>query len=274
MNPYQTIRLAGMALADGETGRSSCPWCTGGNAHEQCFVVTRYGGTIKYHCFRASCGGPSSGAIGGNGDPTYMRPVKEKPKPKVFDWETYDVGPEVGGYLWEKYSIDEAAVYVHRILQSSGGDIVVPIHNRRGMISGRVIRLRNPRHQKVLTYHEVGSNGLAWFNHAARRPDRPLVIVEDVFSAIRCAAYTHSVALLGTDLNAEQAQDIAAGAYPRVILLLDDDASAKAVRLAVKHRTNIPYLEVVRLAGPDVKDMPIAQSDRLFSRLLKQEKQA
>jgi len=103
-----------------------------------------------------------------------------------------------------------------------------PKYTHRGWvlrdISGRAL-------SKTLTYMEEGQEALSWYRD---HPDAPTIVVEDIPSAVRAAKYMNSVALLGTSIGAARAAEIASYSH-RVILALDQDATAKSFRYAKKY---------------------------------------
>lgn len=264
MTPYAEVQLAATGLRAGDSIKIRCPWCWGGASKEISMSVTRTTTGILYHCFRASCDRFSRGSLGG-GMRSSWAPIKKSPTVREFDWETYAPTDETLQHLWDRYRIDEAMARDHRLLQSSGGDIVVPLLARSGTRNGVIVRLRNPRGRiKVLSYPGHESNGIAWFLHEPGMIGTNLILVEDVFSAIRASQYMDAVALTGTSLNIEQACDIAAAGHGRIYLALDQDAAGVAVRMATRYRGTLPNMRVVRLEGPDIKDMTDAEADEFF----------
>ena len=271
MTPYEEVMLASQECSDGETRHMLCPWCRGGRTQEQSMFVTKRGTTILYHCFRASCTGKSSGAIG---RPARGLSIKKKVTPvREFTWETYPLSDGTREWLWDNYCIEEDTAKEYGLLQSAGGDVVVPMWSRSGSRSGNVVKLRKPSGRaKSMTYPGRGYSGLSWFIS----PDLPercssVVIVEDVFSAIRASQYMHAVSLNGTNMNPVQAQEIAAEGYQQILLCLDEDATAVAVRHVRKYRAILPNMRVKRLGGADFKNRTIKELDEFFKKELEHE---
>lgn len=267
MTPYETIMLSAETLPNGQTISIICPWCVGGRTREVSLYITRFGAVIKYHCFRASCVGSSSGQIGGI---RTAQAVKEKgsPTPHVFDWDTYPLTDGALEWLWTMYYIYEDIAFYYRLSQSVRGDVVVPMFARTGERTGNIVKLRNPNGRpKILTYPGESSSGLSWFM-GAHEPTERLIIVEDSFSAIRASEYLDAVALLSTNMNDTKAQEIAAGKYKEVLLCLDADATAVSVRIAKRYRAYLPNVRVVSLVGPDLKNRTQQSLNEFFKELL------
>lgn len=83
-----------------------------------------------------------------------------------------------------------------------------------------------------------------------------LFLVEDQMSAIRLAQKYHSVSLMGTNLSDTKVEEIREqeDLYEKIYLCLDNDATYKAIKLALKWKRALPNLQV-RGLGTDIKDM-------------------
>ena len=82
-----------------------------------------------------------------------------------------------------------------------------------------------------------------------------MLCVEDIVSAVKAAQYTTTVALGGTHLSEEMVWEITRIADDRPILLaLDQDATAKAVKFAKKYALWGNF-QVIPLSK-DIKDTP------------------
>lgn len=282
MTPYETIRLIGSNLSKNETTRGVCPWCQGGSTREQSFAVTRDGPTAKYVCHRNSCTYPSSGYLALSGAPTKMKGLKPKPKPKEYHRETRLLGEENYNYIYRRWQLVKEVVDSYRIKEAEANDmLVIPTYNQDGVQQGLELK-RGHKYtvSKSYVYHGNTADGLAWFNvrpeykvpdalllgaHMKKEFfDNSLLIVEDVMSAIKANAFINTLALMGTSMNAEQAQKIADAGYDKVLIALDADASSKAVKLASRYRTLLPMRVV--LLEKDIKDMHYGAVAELISR--------
>lgn len=268
MTPYESIRLVAKALGSDESVRGVCPFCHGGRTKENSFITTRVRNIVKYVCHRATC--QRSGSMSISGAPTPINKPKIKPKAKTFTWDTFPLDKESRGYLFEKYQFSADVINAFRIVQSSGRDIVVPFYNDMGVQQGYVVRLKHPKGKsKALKYPGKVCDGLAWCNSP---PDYQLhsdllnrslsnipyindslLIVEDVFSAIKASYFIPTVALLGASLSLEQAGKLAAKEYKHIYLALDADATARATNIKRNYNALLPNMYVMPLKK-DLKD--------------------
>lgn len=270
MTPYEEIRLAGATLSSGESMRGICPWCHGGRSKEESFVVTRKGGDLMYVCHRASCTGRSNGVLSISGNPTKLRPVKEKEREHALTCATYPISQEVAAELRDRFQFIRPVIEYYGLVQSKEGDVIIPIYNSRGLVQGHERRVREPGKAKAIRYNGIGADGMGWYSamptygvpneylvqeyRGRRYTDECLFVVEDLYSAMKVNAFSHSLALLGTAMSPEKAAAIATMQYERVFLALDKDATAKAAALVRRYRGILPELQVVPLER-DIKDM-------------------
>ena len=82
-------------------------------------------------------------------------------------------------------------------------------------------------------------------------------------SAVKLSKYMPTVALLGTSLSPEGAQEIASMKPKHVTIALDEDASNTAYRLRRFYALMWPACDVIKLKK-DVKDMSYHQIEELF----------
>ena len=271
MTPFETIRLAARYLDTDASVRFRCPWCRGGRNKENSFIVTRNLFTAKYICHRATCSSnDSTGYLCINGKPSTLPIVGVKSKPAEFTEKTYKPSTYVLKSLESRFQLPPEAIAYHGIKQTADNDIVIPIYSDTGTHQGNVVRLDKITNTKAKTYHKNGSDGMGWFRG---KPEYNLdstlvdsahlyneygkhcvVLVEDMYSAIKANYFMDSVCLLGTSFNSEQAAKVSSMGYKRVLLALDYDASAKAVSTAIRLKVILPTLRVV-LLHKDLKDI-------------------
>lgn len=103
---------------------------------------------------------------------------------------------------------------------------------------------------------------MSWYK-MLRKSDT-LVIVEDQVSALKVAPHHHALALLGTHIGDDKAQEIKEGKYSKILLCLDNDATYEAIKLQLKLQHVLPNMYIVGL-GQDIKDM----NDEQFEAFLK-----
>jgi DNA primase len=121
------------------------------------------------------------------------------------------------------------------------------------MARGCVLRRLDGGRPKVRSYpaadYPLDAPWLAWFHDARLSARGPLVVVEDVLSAMRLEQAGHSaVSLLGTGLSEAKALELRRWCRT-VVIALDADAIGRAISHALRHS-----FEVRRLAT-DIKDM-------------------
>lgn len=272
MTPYESVRLAGAHLTTGESVRGVCPWCHGGRTREESFLITRSGSDLKYVCFRATCTGRSSGVLSQGGNPSQQAPVKPKERENVLRKDTYSMSPDNADYLRKRFQFSEGVIEHYRLTQTEAGDIVVPLYNHRGLVQGHERKIIGGTGAKSIRHNGVGADGMAWYNSTPPSPlaykeyrSDLLLLVEDVFSAIKGNAFMHSAALLGTYLSPANVATIASLDYLRVILALDADATAAAARQVKRYRTLLPQMTMLVL-DRDIKDTKYSALAHVFNK--------
>lgn len=269
MNPYESIRITAGGLADGASERSVCPWCDGGASQEASFIVTRDGQQAKYVCFRASCTYPSSGVLSITGSPSKMRPVKHKPKSRALTADTEPLSLDNLMFIYNTYGLNKKQCDEYRIVQDKQGKLVIPTYDQHGLPHGHEVKKGAAQEPgpKTISYPGAKADGMSWYMgkpdiapplnadtiQLHKFYDTSCVLVEDAISAMKANVYMNSIALLGTNLNQEQALSIAGQNFDRVYIALDADASAKAFRL-VKRLRGILHMRVM-LLEKDIKNM-------------------
>lgn len=151
--------------------------------------------------------------------------------------------------LFENYRLTESAIRLHQIGWSSKEErLVLPVRNYDGEITGAVLRSLSGAKPKALTHTEPGA--IAWYPNL--RSDL-LIIVEDQLSAMRASEHMNAVALLGTNLNDERAQEIASHRFFRVLIALDKDARPVMMRHVISNRSYFRLQPI--LIDKDLKNM-------------------
>lgn len=274
MTPYETIRVAGGVLSPGESVRGLCPFCHGGRTKEESFLITRRGGDLIYTCFRATCTGRSNGVLSISGNPSAIHPVKKKEREHVLRCDTFPLSQETAATLRDRFQFTAPMLEYYGLTQTKEGDIIIPIHNSRGMVQGHERKVKDPSIAKVIRYNGTDADGMGWYNvqppytvppeyipipyRGRAYESRCLFVVEDMYSAMKANAFMHSAALLGTNMSPEKAAAIAVMGYKHVFLALDADATHKAAALARRYRGILPELHVIVLPQ-DIKDTPYTQ---------------
>ena len=110
-----------------------------------------------------------------------------------------------------------------------------------------------------------------WFNdvpklHVRRTRGGPILVVEDIQSAIKGSRYIDSVALLGSYISMEQAKHLRQ-LTDTIYLALDEDATATAYKLANKYGFYFRNFQVIPLSK-DIKDMNEQELEEFSKRLI------
>lgn len=115
--------------------------------------------------------------------------------------------------------------------------LVQPVFSPDGEVLGCQLRALDGRKPKAISHTEQGA--MAWF---IKRGTPGLIIVEDIFSAIRVADHVSSVALLSTHLNHDRVEQIKRTGLSPVWLALDHDAWPKTIQYVKEFRNQIRLL--------------------------------
>lgn len=245
-------------LKEGETeAQGLCPKCEGGSSRERTLSVSRRDSAILFNCFRASCGFSGRVAVAGavHRDASTSRPSKGRTKLQTRT--VVQLSQQSKDFLRERYSIDSSDIEAYQWAATEENRLYVPIRTGEGAEVGYQLRVLPDtavqyNEPKALTYSEQ-PDVMAWYP----RPGAVnLIVVEDIFSAVRASKYDNAVALLGTHMNEERAKCLAdfVGGTGTIYLCLDADAFDKAVKLAIKYKTILPNLKIKKLKK-DLKDL-------------------
>lgn len=271
MTQYETIRVVASNLANEDSERMVCPWCHGGRHKEESFIITRRGGDGLFVCHRASCG--LKGIVSLSGSPTKREERKPPQREHKLLCDTFALSQQTLAALRDRFQFTAPMMEHYGLSETKEGDIIIPIYNSRGLIQGHERRVKEPGKAKAIRYNGLDADGMGWYNAVPayglpeeyvpktyrdrRFIDHSIILVEDLFSAMKANAYMHSAALLGTHLSPEKAGELATMAYEHVFLALDQDATAKAAAIARRWRGILPNLRVVPLRA-DLKDTSYA----------------
>ncbi len=256
-------------LPSGQTQSGEiCPSCGGGASKEKSFSVTNGNGTLLFHCHRSSC--DLRGAITGGGMPSFeagRRALDGKTSyPRI---KTIPLAQATVKFLAAKYRLPEESVEYAGFRWSGEADgrygrrISMPIYGPDGRERGTSYRsYEGAKPKAIVELRDESCIVGSWYKW--RRASEVLVLVEDQISAIKLAPYVHALALLGTNISEELAEEIATANYKQVLICLDEDAILKAVKLQLAWRGKIKHLQVVALGTTDIKDM----TDEDFTKFL------
>lgn len=240
-------------LAEGEHITTTCPFCGGRNK----FTLDRFDGVLVWNCFRASCN--AKGSLRGKRDITALknyvsgtptqRSVKKLNQLPAMTVSVRKHAPALK-YLADVNSLDayESGKIKVRYLPTENR-VLFYTNDDTGAV-GRALDGRLPKWWKYGDTSigiSVGSG-----DHA--------VLVEDVASACSVSRISGVVgfALLGTNLTAQIKKHLTK--YKKTTLVLDNDASSKAIYLCKKHS----LVNRVRLTNEDLKYLSADDVSRLI----------
>jgi len=254
LSPREKVLLIATHLAVGSSDASHlCTFCGGGEHKDKGFSVTRVDKIqVAYKCHRDKCG--KSGYVflnGGGGEETVVPSFQPCPyRGMTSNFEYDDLV-----YLDNKYGLNLDYVikagWVKAQQPSGSFNIVMPVWGPTGKLRGHVVR-RVLDHDKkeVRTYKIEPEPWLCWY----RTSGADIVVVEDQISALKAAAFTTSVALLGTHLSLEKLTEIQIASKGNIYLAFDKDASKSSIEYFQKYRAICPNLYVI-LLQKDLKNM-------------------
>lgn len=274
-----------MEYADLRRGVTSsgqvCPKCNGGSSREGSFNVSRdEDGVLRWMCHRASCG--FRGAAGtsrvrlddADGVASSSSPSVRSQR---TDFKRAGLDEELVQFLNDKYRLTEQTLRHWGLAWTPdyGGRVILPVKSHALEDNGVILRSHSvpPVKQKTLTFTNQ-PHVMAWFvtlpPYLEEHEPAPLVIVEDIYSALRLwQGGINAVALLGTHLNEQRVAEIAklVRHYPHLKpkLALDYDAFGKAIGYSREFR-HLLRLEVVKLTK-DIKDLNEDEFNELSRRL-------
>lgn len=260
LSPRDHVVLTYAYLAEGETINGEvCPHCNGGLNGDRTLSVSRRDGSLLWICYRASC--PFRGSDGRYDGTPKDRSTVPSARAATGRWiarQADQLPLHIVELLAARYGIDEIATAKAGFGWSEEDSrLVMPVRSYAGEEHGVMLRALDGRTPKVVSYTDKGA--IAWYTN---RVSNGTIIVEDQLSAVRASAYLTSVALLGTDLSYNKVNEIKdIGRFP-VLLALDNDAIAKAVKYVQQYRSVLP-MQLVRL-DKDIKDMTHEEADALF----------
>ena len=238
----QLMIIKAIKVNDGERKTLACPFCGGPNK----FTIGKIDGKLLWNCYRASCG--AKGIYSGKRTPEEVKLFLENKNKKTFDRKVFPI-PSMTTSL---NNSPETLKYLEQV-------------NSLEAYEGGLVRVRYaPKENRVLFYTEdglgavgrsLGGWGAKWCSYGNVQSGIHIgtgdhaILVEDVASA--CSVSNVSglvgVALLGTNLTNTLVQ--ALSKYTKVTLVLDNDASKKAIYLLSKH----PIVTSVKLTKDDLK---------------------
>lgn len=217
--------------------RLVCPFCHGGNSQETSLVLTIRGDGTFYCCHRAACG--ESGTLNKPMLPNSLGAVVQQNRPKRFDLPyRHAEGDDVWTYRFAEAldmsvslaTVTQAGLFV---AEDDPEEAVWVLRGFDGELRGYQTR-KNWQYggKRVRTFKEVDGYMYHVIPPLLRGVDHNcLVVVEDAMSAAAVASHGyHSLALLGTYLPEEVADEAGTRGYEAITIALDPGAEKEAKR--------------------------------------------
>lgn len=267
------VKLLGADLdVDDRSEHMICPACNGGRSSERTFIITRTDHGLLFKCHRASC--TAYGFVRSIGSELVKgtRPRNRRPKAKPYTRDTVPLPPEQQGWLSTQFHISLQMLELEGWKWNDETQrVIIPIRDIRMAELGH-----NARYWPELDglrLGNVGPKSITYWNdldcvkyHMPIREQRgdTLTLVEDQPSAVRLAQDTDALALLGTHVTNQLAATIQSMRYSRIVLVLDNDATLKALKIKQQLGLFFNRFDVVPLEGPDIKDMTVDEYNRFL----------
>lgn len=208
-----------------------------------------------YCCHRSKCG--RAGRIDSDSNGSWRVSASEEPpkkEPRIYTGTTVPVGEDNLKLLSERFGLAQGELDRWGVLEDQRTRAcVVPIRGPYGESRGVSLRKFEPKWNDI--YRDPASDGqplLGWLvlrqelKPDASLRDQPVVLLEDAFSAIKCARQFGSVILFGTHINLGGMLEVVKET-DNIVLALDRDAYDKAVKLKQRFNYIAPSMRVVRL---------------------------
>lgn len=250
LQDYVTIQ--GIDLDYDESTYATCPEC----GRENKFSITRTSTGLLYNCFRDAC--DTAGHVSADGVAMAPRKHKDKGGRKlhVYEGELRTLKFYERAMFLAQYGLTRRALERGRFKYApEEGCYAFPIITPAGYERGIVLRRYDGREPKALTRQHTAGPTTAWYACHTGKGFRRVVIVEDQISALKLSRYCTTVALLGTAMSHEAAQEIAGIRPEHVTIALDEDAINTAYKLKDWFGLLFSSTDVLHLKY-DVKDMP------------------
>ncbi len=261
-NIVDSVRLLGESLDLGSSVKSTCPQCSGGSSNEVSFSVTRDRSGLLWNCYRASCS--AQGFFPDNG--VYSARAKPKTVIKTYKQAVRKLVDTDIAYFDSRFGVSESDRHFY---YTDSDEYVFPIKDVVGLKRGYVIRQpvwkgnpESPRQgvlgkPKALTFPDIDAPMQSFYappTDCSIVFQDVLVVVEDQLSALKVAqSGVHSVALLGTTVNADKVAEWQKLNPSLVIVALDADATAQSFRIAAKWQAAFLNLRV-QILERDLKE--------------------
>lgn len=266
----QVTELA-LTLPEGCTDNDcACPKCGVTD-----FSITRSNGSLKFICFRVSCG--FKGYVGSKGasiQDTSLVTAKRMFKGKLTKLNLFEME-----WLHREFGID----YQYLKCVRWGDDdcrVYYPQYHVDGRIQGYIARFYPdlttiPMRGAKAYWKPVLSrdSGLCLPNMAVlkmMREQKRVVLVEDYPSCLRILSQLNipCCCMGGTNLYDSMVSTLLSLGVEQVVIVLDADAVIKAIKMKRSISLAFPDTVVLPLTGPDPKDMSPEELDLTFNSII------
>jgi len=258
----EAVRALSSGLEVDKTAQELCPLCNGGVSGDKSLSLTRRSEGVLYNCYRAGCG------FRGFEGTTYCLPTTSKKKkkqfkPKKFTVPTGYLAPPHYQFWKDTYGIEQHVLDRNGVRRIHERDsYMIPTMNERGYVTGCIDRAFWGRKPKVIGYKFIDfpSLSFAYTNHSLK--DKPLLLVEDMLSAMKAASFMPTAALLGTNIS-EKEINYLKKVTDNIWLALDEDATGKAIDYKRKYNLYFGNFQL-KILSKDIKDMSYSEIEELL----------
>ena len=247
------------SLPEGTTNSLTCPSCHGGHNADRSLSITKEDGLVKWICYRAKCG--FRGIRGDNLNNVTTTTVNTYQAPVSYDRELFPLPDRMRDMLSARYYLSDDAL---DRFKWTGDALCFDIKNDMGVVTGQWLKGSDFKKR----YAVADAMHWEWSSYTEHANADTCVLVEDPISALRVSQHCHAVALLGTNLSSEQANELA-DMFDRVVVMLDADAWDKATAMCMRYGIlfdRMSYLTWVSERDP--KDMQEDELIEVLSSLL------
>jgi hypothetical protein len=239
------IRWLATGIVPGTSERFQCPICNGGSTQEETLVVTvERNGIVKFMCHRANCGKRGIVYLGAHS--MHPHSAKVLPEPRIYTKPTVILTDDQVDLFKRTFGLDTKHCGLIRYSPETNR-YVLPIRDPGHNLRGYLARSLTGDSPKSLTYNAAPEEPfLGWFfPEGDRRADTATIIVEDWFSAAKCAmAGFVAVTLSGTNISHQAAWEIGDTGGHRVILALDKGMMPQMMKLKAKYDGVWDYIQI------------------------------
>jgi hypothetical protein len=268
-----SVKEQAIALPEGCSMRGVCPSCGTAAA----FRISRVDSELRYICFSASC--TCRGVISSRNEGGISKEQFVIRHAKIFngtlslltdgehDWLANEFGINTEWLQYVRYCEEDSRVYYPQL-------------NMNGSIQGYIARyypdladggpLKGAKALwKAVLPTDLGLCFPAMSVLSDIRKTGRLCVVEDYPSALRINSQIGypTCCLGGTNIYDKHISDMLKAGVKDLVILLDADAIAKAVKLKRSLALAFNSITILPLMGPDPKDMSQGELNKVFKRL-------